>query len=215
MRYLCGKFMQNKPFSQACENNKTPILAVLQQAFKSANLVLEIGSGTGQHAVYFSQALPHLVWQPSDRAENLPGIQLWLDDLGAGQTGPEGASHKNLLPPVVLDVTQENWPQDFDAIFSANTAHIMSWEIARHMIAEVGHRLPAGGVFALYGPFNYKGEYTSASNAEFDLHLKSFNPLQGIRDFEQVEQVANNAGLTLQKDHAMPANNRLLVWEKR
>jgi len=197
--------MQTKPFSQACENNKAPILAVLKEAFKSATLVLEIGSGTGQHAVYFSQALPHVMWQPSDRAENLPGINLWLGE----------AEHKNVLLPVMLDVTQENWPQHFDAVFSANTAHIMSWDIACRMITEVGRRLPVGGVFALYGPFNYDGEYTSASNHAFDLHLKSVNPLQGIRDFEQVEQVANQARLYLQKDHTMPANNRLLVWEKK
>lgn len=196
--------MQTKPFSQACENNKDPILAVLKESFKSATLALEIGSGTGQHAVYFSQALPHAVWQPSDRAENLPGINLWLAE----------ASNKNLLPPVILDVTQEDWPPHFDAVFSANTAHIMSWETACRMITEVGRRLPAGGVFALYGPFNYDGEYTSASNQGFDHYLKSVNAMQGIRDFEKVEQVANSSGLFLQKDHAMPANNRLLVWEK-
>lgn len=197
--------MQSRPFSQASENNKGPILTVLKEAFTSASMVLEIGSGTGQHAVYFSQALPHLVWQPSDRSENLPGINLWLAE----------AKHGNVLPPLVLDVTQADWPSHFDAVFSANTAHIMSWDTARHMITEVGHRLPVGGVFALYGPFNYHGEYTSASNHDFDVYLKSINSLQGIRDFEQVEQVANQARLYLQKDHAMPANNRLLVWEKR
>lgn len=197
--------MHTKPFSQACENNKAPILAVLKDAFKSATRVLEIGSGTGQHAVYFSQALPHLVWQPSDRAGNLPGINLWLAEVG----------HGNVLPPLALDVTHEDWPQYFDAAFSANTAHIMSWDVASHMIAEVGRRLPVSGVFALYGPFNYNGKYTSASNHEFDLHLKYTNLLQGIRDFEQIEQVANQARLYLQEDHTMPANNRLLVWEKR
>jgi hypothetical protein len=177
-------------------------------------LVLEIGSGTGQHAAYFSQALPHLVWQASDRAENLPGINLWLTDSERKQEGHQEVGRKNVLPPLTLDVTQDNWPEHFDAAFSANTAHIMSWEIACRMITEVGRRLPVGGVFALYGPFNYDGEYTSASNHAFDLHLKSVNAVQGIRDFEQIEQVANKAGLYLQKDHAMPANNRLLVWEK-
>lgn len=211
--------MLTKPFSQACENNKAPILSVLQRAFESATRVLEIGSGTGQHAVYFSQALPHLIWQPSDRAENLPGINLWLAELEADKKNPQKGSSQdivpnNILPPLVLDVTQTIWPEHFDAAFSANTAHIMSWPIACRMITEVGRMLPPDGIFALYGPFNYDGDYTSASNQAFDRYLKSVNPQQGIRDFEQIERVANKVDLYLQQDHALPANNRLLVWQK-
>lgn len=196
--------MHTKPFSQACENNKDSILQVLQQAFTQVTRVLEIGSGTGQHAVYFSQALPHLIWQASDRQENLAGINLWLAD----------ADHANILPPILLDINQAAWPTGFDAVFSANTAHIMTWESVQRMFIQVGKYLPPSGLFALYGPFNYQGEYTSESNRQFDIYLKSVNPQQGIRAFERVEEIAIKAGLMLLQDNAMPANNRLLIWEK-
>lgn len=197
--------MPSKPFSQACENNKEPILAILKRAFKSSTAVLEIGSGTGQHAVHFAHALPQLIWQPSDRSENLPGIALWLED----------APSKNLLAAIELDIDNpQQWPQ-FDAAFSANTAHIMSWQTAQKMINEVGKRLPKNGVFALYGPFNYQGKYTSDSNRQFDEWLKARDPEQGIRDFEAVVDVASNVGLKLIEDNPMPANNRLLLWQKQ
>jgi cyclopropane fatty-acyl-phospholipid synthase-like methyltransferase len=196
--------MYEKPFSQACENNKLPILAVLQRHFQQVTSVLEIGSGTGQHAVYFSQSLPHLIWQPSDRAGNLAGINRWIAEC----------NHHNLRTALELDVTQLYWPTGFDAVFSANTAHIMSWEIAQEMIVQVGQRLPGNGVFALYGPFNYHGSYTSDSNRQFDEHLKAVHPQQGIRDFEQIDAIAASAGLKLLEDCAMPANNRLLIWKK-
>lgn len=195
----------DKPFSQACENNKYPILEVLQCVFSNRKKVLEIGSGTGQHAVFFAPHLPHLQWQPTDVESNLAGIKLWLEECPAS----------NLLPPRCLDMGNDNWPaEDFDAVFSANTAHIMPWELTAKMIDEVGRRLPALGVFALYGPFNYNGAYTSDSNARFDTWLKSMNSRQGIRHFEDVNEVANAAGLALFDDNAMPANNRLLVWRK-
>ena len=197
--------MQNKPFSQACENNKEPILAILTRAFTSSTAVLEIGSGTGQHAVHFAHALPHLIWQPSDRPENLPGIALWLED----------APSENLRAAIELDIDNPHqWPQ-FDAAFSANTAHIMSWQTAQKMINEVGSRLPKNGLFALYGPFNYQGSYTSDSNRQFDGWLKARDPDQGIRDFETVVDVAANAGMKLLEDNPMPANNRLLLWQKQ
>ncbi len=194
-----------KPFSQACENNKHPILDVLQCVFSNRKKVLEIGSGTGQHAVFFAPHLPHLQWQPTDVEANLAGIKLWLDQCPA----------PNLLSLRCLDMRDDNWPvADFDAVFSANTAHIMPWDLTAKMITEVGRRLPAQGVFALYGPFNYNGTYTSESNARFDEWLKSVNPTQGIRHFEDVNETASAAGLTLFDDNAMPANNRLLVWRK-
>lgn len=194
-----------KPFSQACENNKHPILDVLQCVFSNRKKVLEIGSGTGQHAVFFAPHLPHLQWQPTDVEANLAGIKLWLDQCPA----------PNLLSLRCLDMRDDNWPvADFDAVFSANTAHIMPWDLTAKMITEVGRRLPAQGVFALYGPFNYNGTYTSESNARFDEWLKSVNPSQGIRHFEDVNETASAAGLTLFDDNAMPANNRLLVWRK-
>ena len=194
----------SKPFSQACENNKRPILAVLREAFAGVDSVLEIGSGTGQHAVFFAAGMPWLRWLPSDCAPNLPGIRAWLDE----------AALPNLAPPIELDVTAP-WPAlSAGAVFSANTAHIMSWPAVERFIAEVGRLLPAGGVFALYGPFNYGGRYTSESNADFDQWLKSTDRLRGIRDFEAVNALAEGAGFALQADHAMPANNRTLVWRK-
>lgn len=195
----------NKPFSQACENNKRPILAVLQQAFANVERVLEIGSGTGQHAVFFAESMPWLFWQPSDRAENLPGIRAWT----------AGAGLDNLALPVELDVSMAPWPiGSIDGVFSANTAHIMSWAAVELFMAGVGAHLASGGVLCLYGPFNYSGRYTSASNAQFDTWLQSRDPDSGIRDFEAIECLAQAAGLTLLADHAMPANNRTLVWRK-
>jgi hypothetical protein len=193
-----------KPFSQACENNKRPILAVLREAFAEVDSVLEIGSGTGQHAAFFAEQMPWLRWQPSDCAVNLPGIRAWCDD----------AALPNLPPPLALNVT-EPWPAvAATAVFSANTAHIMSWPTVGQFIDAVGRLLPAGGVFALYGPFNYGGNYTSCSNADFDHWLKARDRLSGIRDFEAVNALAERAGLALAADHAMPANNRTLVWRK-
>lgn len=197
--------MTDKPFAPSCENNKAPILEILLDAFSDRSLVLEIGSGTGQHAVHFAAALPHLHWQTSDLEENHPGIKLWLKE----------AALRNLYPPVSLDVTQPDWPEGFDAVFTANTTHIMPWSAVIEMIGRIGQQLPTGGVFCQYGPFNYNGEFTSDSNAGFDRWLKEIDPARGIRDFEAVEQLANEAGLTLVADHSMPANNRLLVWRKQ
>lgn len=193
-----------KPFSQACENNRGPILSVLQVCFSDRKSVLEIGSGTGQHAVYFAEHLPQLIWQTSDLPVNHSGINAWLADY-------EG---HNLQPPIALDVSMPQWSVEADAVFSANTAHIMSWPQAQQMIAGVGGLLPADGIFALYGPFNYNGQFTSPSNAQFDLMLKQRLAHQGIRDFEAVVACAEAAGMALQQDNEMPANNRLLVFKK-
>ncbi len=195
--------MQDTPFSQACENNKAPILEVLQRVFINVTHALEIGSGTGQHAVYFASQLPHLTWQTSDQACNIPGINCWLSKYPS----------TNLPPPVVLDVSRDTWP-NADAIFSANTAHIMNWKLVQKTFEQVGNTLPAGGIYALYGPFNYEGKYTSESNQLFDRMLQERNLGQGIRDFEAVNILAEKAKLKLLEDNTMPANNRLLVWQK-
>lgn len=193
-----------RPFSQACENNKHAILAVLQQHFAQIDKVLEVGSGTGQHAVFFAQHLPQLLWQPADQAMYLEGVQCWLDWAGLD----------NVLPPLTLDVNQP-WPVDqVDGIFSANTVHIMSWQEVGYFFDGVKRVLNKQGVFCLYGPFNYQGAYTSDSNARFDQWLQQRDPLSGIRDFEAVNQLAMDAGLQLLEDVAMPANNRCLVWRK-
>lgn len=198
-----------RPFSQACENNKDVILSILKSAFAPSKKVLEIGSGTGQHAVYFAANLPHLKWQPTELEFALPTLQPWLSSyLGS-----------NLLNSTGFDVSDTNaWrlaaEEGFDAAFSANTAHIMPWETTQAMIEGCAKALLTDGVFALYGPFNYGGKYTSESNASFDLWLKERGPHQGIRDFEKVTELASRHGLSLICDHAMPANNRLLVWKK-
>ena len=196
----------SKPFSEPAERNRAPILAVLQRVFADRHAVLEVGSGSGQHAVHFAAALGQLVWQPSDVPDNLPGIRLWIEE----------AELPNLRDPIPLDVNDAHWPDlPVDAAYSANTAHIMSWSEVQKAIAGIGRLLPAGGVFALYGPFNYGGSYTSESNARFDASLKARDPASGIRDAEAVVAAANAAGLALEEDNPMPANNRLLVFRKR
>jgi SAM-dependent methyltransferase len=194
-----------KPFAESSEQNKQVILDVLRDELAHALSVLEIGSGTGQHAVFFAPQLPHLQWYASEVADNLPGIALWFNEFPAD----------NLHGPLPLDVTQAHWPLDqVDAVFSANTAHIMHWPAVQAMFAGVGQLLPAGGRFCLYGPFNYQGEYTSDSNARFDVWLKERDPGSGIRDLDALTTLAAAAGMRLLRDHPMPVNNRILVWEK-
>lgn len=194
----------NLPFSQACENNKQPILNILKRYLHSQKCVLEIGSGTGQHAVYFAEQLPSITWQCSDREDNVEWIQKRIDLSGLA----------NLPLVKILDVTSAQWPVDFDGVFSANTAHIMSWPVAKKMMVKVGSALPKDGLFFLYGPFNYGGQFTSESNEQFDQWLKEQDPERGIRDFEIINKTAEGAGLKLLEDAEMPANNRLLVWAK-
>lgn len=195
----------NKPFSQACENNKRPILEVLIDAFADRRRVLEIGSGTGQHAVYFAEEMPQLQWQASDIKEHLAGIEQWRAAAGLA----------NLPPAVEFDVNSGRWPcADVDAVFSANTLHIMSWPEVKTAFGLLHSHLPAGSKLCIYGPFNYHGRYTSDSNARFDDWLRTRDPHSGIRDFEKVDALAKAAGFALREDFAMPANNRLLYWHK-
>ncbi|MDC0390250.1 class I SAM-dependent methyltransferase [Candidatus Thioglobus sp.] len=194
-----------KQYSAACDQNKDPILKVIKPLLLNAKSVLEVGSGTGQHCVYFAKELPHLTWQASDQSMYLPSISAWIDDAKLANTP------KALKLNVDLD-----WPEDkYQAIYSANTVHIMSWEMVLNFFKGVGQALDKGGVFILYGPFNYQGQYTSQSNANFDLLLKDNNPLSAIRDFEALNQLAQKVGLSLVNDFAMPANNRILCWEKQ
>ena len=193
-----------KPFAPACERNREPILEVLRDHFGDRRGVLEIGSGTGQHAIFFAARLPHLLWQTSDRAENLPGIKAWLDETGLANTPP----------PLELDVIGA-WPaQRYDAVFSANTLHIMPWAVVERLFAGLPDVLADQAKVAIYGPFNYGGRFTSESNAAFDLRLRENAPHQGIRDFEKVNALAEMAGLELVEDRAMPSNNRCLVWRR-
>lgn len=192
-----------KPFSESCERNKEPILAILREVFVRPGNILEIGSGTGQHAVHFGAALPHLNWQTSDLPENQPGIRAWLDE----------ANLSNVMPPLTLDV-HGKWPAgQFDGIFTANTLHIIDWEGGQKLIRRAAELLSADGMLAIYGPFNYGGAFTSDSNARFEQWLKDRNPVSGIRDFEAVCDCAERSALKLTADHAMPANNRLLIFK--
>jgi cyclopropane fatty-acyl-phospholipid synthase-like methyltransferase len=195
----------DKPFSESSEQNRAPILAVLRDVFADRSHVLEIGSGTGQHAVYFGAELPHLVWQTADVPQHHRGIRAWLDE----------AALPNVLPPLALEASQPHWRSGrYDAVFSANTLHIMSWPEVEHFFEGVAAVLEPGGVLAVYGPFNYNGAYTSESNARFDAWLKARDPVSGVRDFEAVDALARARGLVLQQDIAMPANNRTLVWKR-
>jgi cyclopropane fatty-acyl-phospholipid synthase-like methyltransferase len=198
--------MTSKPYAESCDQNREPILSVIRPLFDDRQRVLEIGSGTGQHAVYFAAALPHLTWYTSDCAEYHDGIRLWLEE----------AALPNVRDPLPLDVARSEWPAlEVDAVFSANTAHIMHWPEVQAMFAGVGRLLQAGGLFVLYGPFNYQGRFTSDSNARFDGWLKGRDPGMGVRDFEALERLAVAAGMALQDDFPMPANNRILCWRRR
>ncbi|MCG6896423.1 MAG: class I SAM-dependent methyltransferase [Thiocapsa sp.] len=197
-------YPSDKPYSQACEENKRPILGVIAPLFRDAHRVLEIGSGTGQHAVFFAASLPHLTWQTSDLASNLPGIRSWLAEAGL----------PNLPPPLALDVTGI-WPDArYDAAFSANTAHIMSEAEVGAMFRGIGRVLVARGHFALYGPFNIGGRPTSESNERFDTALRMRNPEMGLRDRDALVRLGSKSGLALIADHPMPVNNRTLVWQR-
>jgi cyclopropane fatty-acyl-phospholipid synthase-like methyltransferase len=196
--------MSSKPHSPACDRNRDSILAVLNEHFAECRSVLEIGSGTGQHAVYFAAAMPQLTWQCSDVAENLPGIRMWLED----------AQLANTPAPIELDVDGA-WPQArFEGVFSANTLHIMGWAQVEACFAQLPAMLADAATVAMYGPFNYGGAYTSRSNREFDAWLKARDPNSGIRDFEAVDALARAIGLRLIADVSMPANNRTLVWRR-
>ena len=198
--------MNDKPFAPACERNRDPILAVLRPHFADRSRVLEIGSGTGQHAVHFAAAMPFLVWQTSDVAENLSGIRAWLDE----------AKLANTPPPIVLNVDGTEWPATpFNAIFSANTLHIMSWPEVERFFGALGAITTRDAKLAIYGPFNYGGAFTSASNAAFDESLKARAPHMGIRDIEAVDALARKVGFAMIDDVAMPANNRTLVWQRQ
>lgn len=199
--------MSELPFSAACERNRDAILTVLREVFADRRSVLEIGSGTGQHAVYFSAELPQLVWHSSDRAENHAGILAWIRQQGT----------ERVMPPLLLDVSTRPWPElpSIDAAFSANTAHIMSWKAVCDMFAGLAALLPTEAPFALYGPFNAGGRFTSDSNRAFDASLRQRDSRMGLRDLDDLVELGVRTGFELANNHAMPANNRLLLWRRR
>jgi len=193
------------PFSQACENNKQYILDRIRPHLEEVAKVVEIGGGTGQHAVFFASGLPQLLWQSTDVPENLVTLNQRID----------AAKLPNLPAAVALDVNQSEWPfTQSQGVFSANTLHIMSESSVYGLFNGLSRVVAAQGIVMIYGPFKYKGQYTAPSNAAFDQWLKARDPESGIRDFEFVDKLAMQAGLHLSEDHSMPANNQLIVWKR-
>ena len=195
-----------KPYAEACDENALPILEVLKAKLPECGELLEIGSGTGQHAVRFAEAFPKIQWYTSDMSEMHEGIRMWLDEAGLS----------NLHSPIPLDVLNDPWPNKlFDAIYSANTAHIMPEEAVEAMLQGVAKILKPGAPFLLYGPFMYDGEHTSESNWRFERWIRSWEKHRGIRDVSWLKQVAEPLGLVLEEDIEMPVNNRMLLWRRR
>jgi len=191
----------------ASRRNREPILAVLKRWLREPARVLEVASGTGQHAVFFGERLPHVEWQPSERdAQGLASIEAWVTEAGRG----------NVARPVVLDVRAPDWPVGrVDAVFNANMIHIAPWEVALGLLSGASRVLRPGGLLFLYGPFRVGGAHTAPSNAAFDADLRRHDPEWGVRDQEEVVAVAEEAGLVLVEANDLPANNRLLVFCKQ
>ncbi len=205
MRSVTDRQVASKPFAEYAQRNGGPILEVLQREFSASARVLEIGSGTGQHAAQFADALSHLSWQTSDLIDNHDGIRAWVDDAGLS----------NLLPPLALDVLDADLTaESFDAVYSSNTAHIMSIDAVERMFDLVGRALIGGGVFCLYGPFRQDGGFNTESNKSFDKTLQSRDAEMGIRDIESLDEFGQSGGLQREHLYAMPANNHLAVWRK-
>ena len=197
--------MHNAPYYTAAEQNREPILTMLREVFDRPGLVLEIGSGSGQHAVHFATFLGHIEWQPTDLPEQLPGIAQWRTLSGLD----------NIRAPLALDLDDDTWPVSAcDEAYSANTAHVVPWALVEHMLAGIAARLRPEGRFCLYGPFRYGDRHTSESNASFDATLRQRDPRQGVRDAFRLEEYGQQVGLSLVADHEMPVNNRLLVFQR-
>ena len=195
-----------KPYSESCEQNRDAIFDVIEPIFLAHSSVFEIGSGTGQHAVYFAEKMQHLKWHTSDCQPYLEGIQSWLSD----------SNLDNVISPVELDVSCSQWPEiKVDAVFTANSIHIMQQRDVVNFMTGVGKMLVAGGNLIIYGPFNYGGNYTSESNERFDRWLKQRDTKSGIKAFEEIEMLADENGMRLEKDYSMPANNHILHFVRQ
>ena len=192
-------------FSQAADNNKTPILNTLSEWLSDDELVLEIGSGSGQHAIHIAKALQKIRWQPTEHPSALQSLMNNISSFGS----------PNILAPESLDLAAVEWPtESVDCVYSANVIHIIDETLGRRLIQTAAESLRAGGLLALYGPFKYQGEFTTTSNAEFDDWLKDRNSRSGIRDFEWVMRLAQDSGLTFMEDRSMPANNQFLAFRR-
>jgi cyclopropane fatty-acyl-phospholipid synthase-like methyltransferase len=195
-----------KPYSASCDSNKDPILEVLKKTIlPSDRRLLEVGAGTGQHAVYMSPHFPQLEWYPTDLSVNLPGMSLWFNE----------ARVSTIQKPIRLDVSKDDFPKlKFDVVLTANTLHIMNWKDCKSFMKLLGHRLREGSRVIFYGPFKYQGDFSSPGDAEFDLSLKAKDPLSGIRAFEDINNNMIKNGFELIEDYEMPANNRTLVYQR-
>jgi len=194
-----------KQYAPACERNSDFILEILRPVLKNKNLLLEIGSGTGQHAAYMAPHFPNLRWLPTDLEENLASIEAWRQDSPAD----------NIATPVAFNLETGHWPlENCDAVLCINTIHIISWKLVVKLFKGVGGVLSAGGIFYVYGPYRYSDRELEPSNQNFDLWLKQRDSGSGIREFEKVNELARENGLALVFDKSMPANNRSICWEK-
>ena len=192
-------------FSEAAEKNKNHILLVLQEWLPTHARVLEIGSGSGQHALHIAAEMKSITWQPTERSEGMPDLTKNLSDYGS----------PNILKPLMLDLSSERWPKvDMNCVYSANVMHIVKKNLGENLIRGVGDNLTEGGLLILYGPYKYGGDFTTQSNAEFDAWLKARDPNSGIRDFEWVAGLADQHGLLFKGDLPMPANNQLLIFQR-
>jgi len=197
--------MTDRPYAESTARNAAPILEVLKRELRDSQRVLEIGSGTGQHAVAFAAVLDHLHWQTSDLDEHHAGINAWI---GASQI-------ENVSAPLSIDVRTADVAVDgYDAAYSSNTAHIMGIDAVEKMYSLVGNALRVGGVFCLYGPFRRNGQFNTQSNADFDTNLRGRDPAMGIRDLEALDEFAAVNSLRRRRLYAVPSNNYVAVWRK-
>lgn len=200
--------MLNLPFSPACERNKNVILSVISPYLSKVSHVLEIGTGSAQHAIHFAQAFPALKWQTSDQSHYLDGIHAQIQQ----------AALSNIAAPIELDVNQPVWlpkEQQFDLVYTANTFHIMSQQDVEAFFLGLPAVISNTAYLVVYGPFKYAGKFTSESNQSFDSTLRSRDCGSAIRSFEFVDELANQQDFHLFEDYDMPANNQCLVWQKR
>ena len=196
------------PYSAACERNQQPILQVITPYLQKAKTVLEVGSGTAQHAVFFAKAYPELIWQTADQEHYLAGIHAQL----------KAANLKNMLSPIELDVNRSDWntaKQKFDVVYTANTLHIMSDQEVQAFFKGLPTVCDLQALLVIYGPFKYSDQFTSQSNQDFDQSLRSRGEGSCIKDFEEIERLANQQGFELLLDQTMPANNQCLIWQKK